>query len=914
MKTIGNKILVLTFILVMCMQVCIPTIAHAYFALEEMRDAQNTITKLSELKDFSSEIIQLNTSDNLKADNDYTTKRLVVVSETSEFNTYGATSVISYGNLYVLSYKTERATKKAYQSLKKESKLTYVEIDKVIETANIENSTFNNTYSNENTSALYNYLKENINTSEEVKVAILDTGIDTNNKLYKNRTIDLGLNLSNSGEKNSIYDDNGHGSRMAEIITQNTNNNIKIVPIKIANNEGKATILNTYLAIQNAINNNVDVINISMNTNATTMSSMLSSIINEATEKGIVVVTAAGNEGSDVNNNVPANIESAITVGATNKAGEIQYFSNHGNKIDYVAISESGTSDSAAFVSSIIAQIKTMNKNYTTSNIQEILNKYAIDLGDKEYDEYYGNGLISMYNIDTKENENTNNEKNILDYQDSWKELNIEEFNSIVSKSQANQVWIFLNKLPEEDLSELLSKKNYITESTTFVARYYYNENTQEYCLNNGKKEYKYLDYLIEEYGPLNSKEEDLKTNVNFMMAEGTCYLKIIGPDSEELLRTISIKVKENIGSLNYANVAASLTVTDTGENKFGYAFTPSATLSAGGNGHYYIYQHVFSFTTPSCTNITYSNDVYNVLEPQPSGGPMMELDKNYNYSVNAGLLTYQTTRSFRMRVNVLHNMGLGTTDPNVLGSGWGFLYSTLTVNVNQAHSTPTNWEYNSSGHYKYCANGCGTLVTNASAHTYSSSIVKEATCTEKGTTRHTCSTCGYSYDADIPALGHNSPSDYSYAINNNIANGLRYKNCTRCSTRLESAYLVSLAKGTGIESVTGGGTYYNEGATVTIDATVKENYNWDRWTGGYNPAGTEKGKSFTMPATAFSLTANATLKVYTISLDQQGGTGGTASIYETYGTNYNNGTSTISNITKPTKTGYTFGGYFTRD
>ena len=61
------------------------------------------------------------------------------------------------------------------------------------------------------------------------------------------------------------------------------------------------------------------------------------------------------------------------------------------------------------------------------------------------------------------------------------------------------------------------------------------------------------------------------------------------------------------------------------------------------------------------------------------------------------------------------------------------------------------------------------------------------------------------------------------------------------------------------------------------------------------------------------SYTANAaatlypfwTAKPFTVTLDRQGGTGGTASVTATYG-------SAMPRITVPTRTGYTFGGYFT--
>lgn len=115
------------------------------------------------------------------------------------------------------------------------------------------------------------------------------------------------FNFSTSGD--GIQDDNGHGTAVASIIAKNSD--AYIMPIKIANSDGKGTVLSLYLAIQVAIENNVDIINLSMTTSS---SELLSSIIEEADKAGIKVVVSAGNESANVENYAPANIDSVITV------------------------------------------------------------------------------------------------------------------------------------------------------------------------------------------------------------------------------------------------------------------------------------------------------------------------------------------------------------------------------------------------------------------------------------------------------------------------------------------------------------------------------------------------------------------------------------------------------------------------
>ncbi len=68
------------------------------------------------------------------------------------------------------------------------------------------------------------------------------------------------------------------------------------------------------------------------------------------------------------------------------------------------------------------------------------------------------------------------------------------------------------------------------------------------------------------------------------------------------------------------------------------------------------------------------------------------------------------------------------------------------------------------------------------------------------------------------------------------------------------NSYDVTLNKGTGIEEVTGAGSYLY-GEEVTINATMKEGYRWVNWTGTNNI--TTKNYTFTMPAENINDTAN---------------------------------------------------------
>ena len=68
----------------------------------------------------------------------------------------------------------------------------------------------------------------------------------------------------------------------------------------------------------------------------------------------------------------------------------------------------------------------------------------------------------------------------------------------------------------------------------------------------------------------------------------------------------------------------------------------------------------------------------------------------------------------------------------------------------------------------------------------------------------------------------------------------------------------------------------------------------------------------FTSNATIY---AKWTVNTYTVTCDQQNGSGGTATFYEVYGSKFYTDTTNKTSVTKitvPTRTGYTFGGYYT--
>lgn len=125
------------------------------------------------------------------------------------------------------------------------------------------------------------------------------------------------------------------------------------------------------------------------------------------------------------------------------------------------------------------------------------------------------------------------------------------------------------------------------------------------------------------------------------------------------------------------------------------------------------------------------------------------------------------------------------------------------------------------------------------------------------------------------------------------------------------SSYNVDLTAGDYIASVSGGGSKaYGSSVTVTavLGSATGYTYTFDGWYNGSTKVSSSLSYTFTMPASAVSLTAVGTRSAnsYTLSFDANGGEGAPEAITKTYGV-----TITLPTTT-PTMTGYRFLGWST--
>lgn len=208
-----------------------------------------------------------------------------------------------------------------------------------------------------------------ISTGKSVVVAVLDTGVAAHEDLPR---LLPGKSFTTGGEA----DPNGHGTHVAGIIAAAANNQIgvaglapdvEILPVQVLEADGSGDHAAIASGIVWATDNGADVINLSLG--GTEPSEALHTAVQYAHAKGVLLVAAAGNEGSRSNSPMyPAAYDEVLAVAASGPDGTAASFSNSGTYVDLAApgfaiLSTtpdgydylSGTSQAAPFVSAAAA-------------------------------------------------------------------------------------------------------------------------------------------------------------------------------------------------------------------------------------------------------------------------------------------------------------------------------------------------------------------------------------------------------------------------------------------------------------------------------------------------------------------------------------------------------------------------------
>lgn len=241
----------------------------------------------------------------------------------------------------------------------------------------------------------------------EIVVAVVDTGIDPahpfleKNIFVENGKVDennFGVDFSKDKRvKGAPIDQHGHGTHVSGII-KSIHPEVKILALKYYNPtaSGLDNLNSTVEALRYAVDNNVDVINYSGGGPEAAVEELR--ILKEAERKGILVVAAAGNEESNIDDKKKAyfpasyGLKNIISVTAYDEDLKILSSSNYGRQsVDIFApgyrIKSSlqngragyltGTSQATAFVTGVAALIKSQYPNISTEKLKEIIKASA---------------------------------------------------------------------------------------------------------------------------------------------------------------------------------------------------------------------------------------------------------------------------------------------------------------------------------------------------------------------------------------------------------------------------------------------------------------------------------------------------------------------------------------------------------
>jgi subtilisin family serine protease len=255
-------------------------------------------------------------------------------------------------------------------------------------------------------------------------IAIVDTGVDMSHDELKNKFVSTGYDFVN-GDSDAT-DDNSHGTWVAGIAAAETNNNegiagvawnCKILPVKVMDADGNGYYDQMIEGIMWAVDNGAKVINISAGGDADDPS--LKAACKYAHDKNVVVVAAAGNDGTSVS--YPAAYDDyVLAVAATDYNDAWASFSNPGSQVDVAApgvwilgpapqwyvgpgylpyVFGSGTSGSSPQVAGLAALLISHKPWLTPNQVMNIIRYTADDVNKAQYpgkDDDIGYGRINM--------------------------------------------------------------------------------------------------------------------------------------------------------------------------------------------------------------------------------------------------------------------------------------------------------------------------------------------------------------------------------------------------------------------------------------------------------------------------------------------------------------------------------------
>lgn len=364
-----------------------------------------------------------------------------------------------------LTITVEEDQKESIEEILKEREDVVVESHYIRRATAIPNDTYHSTqwYHKNDNAGIYTLAGWNVEKgSSDIVVAVIDSGLDVDHPdIIENRWVnsdeipDNGIDDDVNGYVDDFYgydfvkndpdphpkpdgkDNDGyagadtsvdHGTHVAGIIGATGNNgkgvsgvawDVSLMGLRVLDDEGSGTDADIVESVQYAIDNNADIINLSLGGYGE--STMLENALQKAADAGIIIVAAAGNDATNIHYNpfFPACYDGIVlAVSSTDTTGKPSSFSNFGDGkncvVDIAAPGEliystlyandaeygfteeygflTGTSMAAPIVSGVIALVIAQDQELDRTTIFSLLqdNTHQNDIARK-----YGTGIVN---------------------------------------------------------------------------------------------------------------------------------------------------------------------------------------------------------------------------------------------------------------------------------------------------------------------------------------------------------------------------------------------------------------------------------------------------------------------------------------------------------------------------------------
>ncbi|MCH5142649.1 MAG: leucine-rich repeat protein [Clostridiales bacterium] len=431
-------------LLSICTCLLLVALSLSLFFLFAEEDGNPFVNTAGNLETYSQQLTYLN--ENYDHEN-----RVIVISKRSIKDENAIASASGFGDMYVFQYSTNAEAQRAfdyYNSLKYATAMmnsvvsTQVDVADDYETDVLDHLSWGSDILGVDSYQDAIEQKYSSQKLPDVYVAVLDSGIDTDNEFLQGRiALEYGISVYksrlylNGSSPYDFEDDHMHGTHVAGTIVDLTLPNVKIIPIKVVDGNGLGDIedlifgVKYVMHLKETVGLNIVAMNMSLAAGSLGNESTL--VFDQAYEKNIMSVVAAGNESYYVEECFPANCPSALTVSALSQNAVyenfpfVAYYSNYGSYVDlclpgsnilscvpdgynysndYV-FSETGgtyaylngTSMATPHASALVALCATyMGDSFTTEKVEKLLKQSTYDLGTPGRDDLFGYGVPSL--------------------------------------------------------------------------------------------------------------------------------------------------------------------------------------------------------------------------------------------------------------------------------------------------------------------------------------------------------------------------------------------------------------------------------------------------------------------------------------------------------------------------------------